>query len=331
MVTLNRPEAINALTLPMIRAVSGVLEDWSHDSAVEVVVLGGAGDRGFCAGGDIRVVYEGARARDGSAEVLWREEFELVARIARFPKPVVSIVDGITMGGGMGLGCHGPVRVATERSVLAMPEVSIGLAPDVAGTLLLARAPGHIGEHLALTADRVGAADAVYCGLVDCVVPSGSTGELVRRLLTEDLTAILDDLAIPPGEPPLAQEQAWIDQCYCAGTVEEVVSRLDAHVSDAARAAAARVRQMSPLATKVTLRAMQETRRADSIEEVLMQDYRVASRFLQAPDLVEGIRAVVVDKDRWPRWSPAALEDVTPEMVGRHFVSLGDHDLALTA
>ena len=281
------------------------------------------------AGGDIRVVYDSARAQDGSAEVLWREEYELIARIAQYPKPVVTIMDGITMGGGMGLGCHGPIRIATERSVLAMPEVSIGLAPDVAGTLLLARAPGHIGEHLALTASRMGAADAVYCGLVDHVVPSDSIGELARRLPAGASTAALAALAIPPGESRLAQEQAWIDECYGAGTVEEVICRLEAHEAPAAHAAAAQVRMMSPLSTKVTLRAMHETRRKEGIEDVLIQDFRVSNRFLQAPDLVEGIRAAVVDKDRRPRWSPAAVEQVTPAMVDRHFESLGEHDLRL--
>jgi enoyl-CoA hydratase len=328
-ITLNRPEAINALTLPMIRSMAGALVGWGQDPTIELVVIDGAGERGFCAGGDIRAVYESARASDGFAEILWREEYELDAYLARFPKPVISILDGITMGGGMGLGCHVPVRIATERSSLAMPEVKIGLAPDVAGTLLLARAPGHVGEHLALTGGRVGPADALYCNLVDHVIPSSRVGELVHRLEDEPLSDVLGDLELTPGESQLVRDRLWIDECYGAGTVDEIVGRLEAHDSHGARSAARQIRLTSPLASKVTLRAMHETRRSNSIEEVLVQDFRVTTRFLQVPDLVEGIRAAIVDKDRRPRWSPSSLEMVTSEMVDRHFAPLGDQDLRL--
>ncbi|MGH3663474.1 MAG: 3-hydroxyisobutyryl-CoA hydrolase, partial [Micromonosporaceae bacterium] len=289
-ITLNRPCAVNALTLEMIGALSRTLEEWRSDPTVELVVLDGAGGRGFCAGGDIRVVHDSARAADGAADTLWREEYQLDAAVARFPKPLISILDGITMGGGMGIGCHRPIRVVTERSTLAMPEVRIGMCPDVGGCLLLVQAPGHIGEHLALTAGSVGPDDAVYCGFADCIVPDVDVEELVRRFQSEHPAMVLDELSRPPGDAALARDAAWIDACYPAGSVTEILDRLASHPEPRAREAAEQIRRMPPLGLTVTLRALRQTRPDTPLEDVLARDLRVMTRFLDTPDLVEGIR-----------------------------------------
>lgn len=330
--TLDRPAAINALTLRMIRTLDRVLRRWLVDPTVEVVLLDGNGARGFCAGGDIRVVYDDARDRQGAAERLWRAEYILDALVGGYPKPIVSVLDGITMGGGVGIGCHGPHRIVTERSLLAMPEVSIGLAPDVGGLLLLARAPGRLGTHLALTAGRVGAADALLVGLADAVVPTDRLAQLVPLLERCDPADAIAALRTPPerlGPAPLAADQGWIDRCYAADEVTTILDRLRTQPDPGARAAAAAITRMPPLALCVTLRGLEQARRADALAPVLVQDFRVSCRFLDTPDLVSGIRAAVIDKSSTPTWSPAHLDAVSASMVDRHFASLGADDLVL--
>jgi enoyl-CoA hydratase len=339
-ITLNRPEAINALDLPLIRTVSAALRDWADDPEIALVFLDGAGDRGFCAGGDIRVVHESVHGDPDVAATLWREEYQLDALIARYPKPVVAVMDGITMGGGVGLGAHAALRLVTERTVLAMPEVAIGLAPDVGSALLLARAPGEAGTHLALTAGRIGAPDAIYCGLADLVVPASRLPALVTALgdprqpaTAAALRSLIAREAAPSdghhGE--LIDDRPWLDACYRAGTVEEILDALRRRPEPAAARAAAAIGSASPLALKVTLRALRAARSMTSVEECLIQDYRVSRRFMGQHDLSEGIRAAVIDKDRAPRWKPATLAEVTPGMVARFFAPLGPEDLSFAA
>lgn len=323
-ITLNRPQALNALTLSMLHHVGTTLRRWEDDPSVEVVVLDGAGDRGFCAGGDIRLVHDSARAGDRRAREFWAAEFALDAYVFHYPKTVVSLVDGITLGGGVGLACHRPVRVATERSQLAMPEVRIGFAPDVAGTWLLGRAPGRLGEHLALTGDRMDAADALACGLVDHVVPANSLPLLIERLQTRDVSSAVADLHRATGQSGLIAEREWLDLCYAADGVEEILARLHAARHPHAMAAAERITAAAPTAVKVTLRALRQARRLTTIEEVLVRDYRMMCRFLESSDLVTGIRATTIDKTGTPRWSPASLEDVDEAMVDRYFAPLPD-------
>lgn len=331
-IVLNRPRALNALNHAMVRRIDEALTAWEHDPSVETVVISGAGERGLCAGGDIRAIHDDARDGDGSASAaFWRDEYRLNARIARWPKPYVAVMDGIVMGGGVGLSAHGDVRVATERSRIAMPETGIGFVPDVGGTHLLARAPGELGTHLALTGARIGAADALLCGLADHLVPSAA------------LPRFLDDLAdLPVGEalarhaqspPPgeLAGRREWIDTCYAADTVEEIVRRLLAQGDPAAKETAETLLAKSPTSLKVTLAALRRARRLGSLERVLDQEYRVSCAALTTHDLVEGIRAQVVDKDRTPRWSPATLAEVTDSDVERFFTPLGPHELGLAA
>ncbi|MYU24870.1 enoyl-CoA hydratase/isomerase family protein [Streptomyces sp. SID8352] len=329
-VVLNRPGAINALTHAMVRRLDAVLTVWESDPAVEVVVLTGAGERGLCAGGDIRAIHGDARDGDGSATAaFWRDEYRLNARIARYPKPYVAVMDGIVMGGGVGVSAHGGVRIVTERSRVAMPETGIGFVPDVGGTHLLALAPGELGTHLALTGAAVGAADALLCGLADHHVPSASLGPLLDDLAGAPVPAALARHTQAPLPGVLARRRPWIDACYAADTVEEIVRRLRAHGDPEAGAAAETLLTRSPTALKVTLAALRRARRLGSLEPVLDQEYRVSLAALAMPDLIEGIRAQVIDKDRTPRWSPSTLEEVAEADVERFFRPLGPRELGL--
>ncbi|MFI1412331.1 enoyl-CoA hydratase/isomerase family protein [Streptomyces sp. NPDC020707] len=323
--TLNRPRAINALTHAMVRRVDEALTAWEHDSAVETVVVTGAGERGLCAGGDIRAIHDDARDGDGTASAaFWRDEYRLNARIARWSKPYVAVMDGIVMGGGVGISAHGGVRVVTERSRIAMPETGIGFVPDVGGTYLLSRAPGELGTRLALTGEAIGAGDALMCGLADHHVPSASLPGLLDDLAELPVRGALDRHARPAPEGELAGQREWTDSCFAAGTVEEIVRRLLHHGDPVAKETAELLLAKSPTALKVTLTAVRRARRLGSLERVLRQEYRVSCAALTTPDLVEGIRAQVIDKDRTPRWSPATLAEVTDGDVERFFEPLGE-------
>ncbi|MET8164414.1 enoyl-CoA hydratase/isomerase family protein [Streptomyces sp. NPDC005329] len=329
-ITLNRPRAINALNHTMVRRIDEALTVWERDPGVGTVVLSGAGERGLCAGGDIRAVHDDARDGDGTASAaFWRDEYHLNARIARYPKPYVALMDGIVMGGGVGVSAHGGVRVVTERSRVAMPETGIGFVPDVGGTHLLARAPGGLGTHLALTGAQIGAGDAVLCGLADHYVPSGSLRDFVDDLAELPVREALDRHVQPLPAGELAGHREWIDSCYAADGVEEIVRRLFAHGDPAAKEAAETLSAKSPTALKVTLVAVRRAARLGALERVLEQEYRISCAALTTPDLVEGIRAQVIDKDRDPRWSPATLAEVTAADVERFFTPLGERELGL--
>ncbi|MFE4547207.1 enoyl-CoA hydratase/isomerase family protein [Streptomyces sp. NPDC056785] len=329
--TLNRPRAINALTHTMVRHIDSALTAWEHDPAVRAVVVTGAGERGLCAGGDIRAIHDDARHGDGTASTaFWRDEYRLNARIARYPKPYVAVMDGIVMGGGVGVSAHGSVRITTERSRIAMPETGIGFVPDVGGTFLLARAPGELGTHLALTGNAVGAGDALLCGLADHYVPSGSLPRLLQDLAHAPVPEVLDRHVEAAPAGVLAEARHWIDACYSADTVEEIVARLQDHGDSAAKEAAETLLTRSPTALKVTLAAMRAARGAGSLEEVLDQEYRVSCAALTRPDFVEGVRAQLIDKDRDPRWSPATLAEVTDADVAGFLAPIGARELGLS-
>lgn len=328
-ITLNRPKALNALTHPMVLRIAEALAAWERDPAVRQVLVRGAGERGLCAGGDIRAIHDDAKAGTTASAEFWRDEYRLNARIARYPKPYVALMDGIVMGGGVGVSAHGAVRVVTERSRVAMPETGIGFVPDVGGTWLLGRAPGRLGTHLALTGAAVGAADALLCGLADHFVPAARLPELTAALAAAPAHEVLPPYAATPPPGELADQRPWIDHCYAAETVEEIVERLLADGDPAAKEAAETILAKSPTALKVTLAAVRRAAALGSLEEVLVQEFRVSCHALASPDLVEGIRAQVVDKDRTPRWSPSALADVPGADVERHFAPLPGGDLVL--
>ncbi|WP_405986762.1 enoyl-CoA hydratase/isomerase family protein [Streptomyces sp. NBC_00872] len=334
-ITLNRPRALNALTHPMVLRISEALAEWEDDESVTAVLLSGAGERGLCAGGDIRAVHEDVRAGGSASPAFWRDEYRLNARIARFPKPYVALMDGIVMGGGVGVSAHGGPRIVTERSSVAMPETAIGLVPDVGGTYLLSRAPGELGTHLALTGGAVGAADALLCGLADHFVPSERLAALRAALAgpavreAADVIRTVREYGTAAPEGRLAADREWIDTCYAAGTVEEIVERLLAAGLPAAKEAAETILTRSPTALKATLEAMRRARRLPTLERVLDQEYRTSCAALATPDLLEGIRAQVVDKDRRPRWSPRELAEVTEADVARFFTPPPGGDLGL--
>ncbi|MDT0327114.1 enoyl-CoA hydratase/isomerase family protein [Nocardiopsis lambiniae] len=331
-ITLNRPRAINSLDHDMVTALRAALTAWADDDAVVAVLIDGAGERGLCAGGDIRAISASAREGDRAAAAFWRDEYLLNARISRYPKPYVAFMDGVVMGGGVGVSAHGSVRIVTERSVVGMPETTIGFVPDVGGTYLLSRAPGESGTHLALTAGSADAGDAIALGLADHFVPADRLSDLAVALTgvvsaadVADAVGRFAETAPAPTLPGLR----WVDACYTADTAEEIVARLRDHGDPAAATAAATILAKSPTSVKTTLAALRRARGLPDLETVLEQEYRVSFATLSSPDLVEGIRAQVIDKDRNPKWVPDTLEGVTDEDVARHFLPAPDGPLGL--
>ena len=322
--TLDRARALNALDIGMIRAIRHSLDTWAVDSSVRAVVLDGAGDRGFCSGGDVRVLREHILAGNlASVASFFQEEYEVNALIAEYPKSVIAIADGVTMGGGIGLAGHAQVRVVTERSALAMPETAIGFTPDVGGSLLLARAPGHLGEYLALTGRSVNAVDAVSIGLADHIVDSTALTPLLLELesgigIGEALGGALAPSTLPKDD--LDEARGWIDLAFSAASVPEIYERLLASPEPEAGETAQILARLSPTSLAVTLESVRRARDIDNLREVLQQEYRLAMWFATTQDdLPEGIRAMLVDRDRAPRWNPPALASLPAEILSDAF------------
>jgi enoyl-CoA hydratase len=331
-IILNRPEAINALTHPMVTRMAAALDDWEQDDTVSTVLLTGAGERGLCAGGDIVAIHRDAVNHGTETERFWADEYRLNARIADYPKPYVVLMDGLVLGGGVGVSAHGSLRVVTEHTKVGMPETGIGFVPDVGGTHLLSRAPGELGTHLALTARTFAGADAIALGFADQFVDSSALPDLAKALAWEDAAEAVRSFArdyFPPAA--LAAERSWIDACYSFNTVEEIIGALGASEVPAAQAAAESILAKSPTALKLTLESLRRARSTETLEETLEQEFRVSLRCLAAPDLAEGIRAQVIGKDRRPRWSPDTLEAVSAADVSAYFSGLGARELRISA
>jgi enoyl-CoA hydratase len=326
-VTLNRPKAVNALTLGMVTAILEQLTAWADDDAVGTVLVRGAGDRGLCAGGDIVAIYRDMVEGTGQAPEFWTTEYRLNALISRYPKPYVAFMDGLVLGGGVGISAHGSVRIVTERTRTGMPETTIGFVPDVGGTLLLSRSPGESGTHAALTGAHLSGADALFLGLADHFVPSENLPALAEALEIATPDAAVGRFVQEPPASTLAAQREWIDAAYATDDAEEIVRRLRAAGGVAAEAAAT-IEAKSPTAVKLTLASLRRVRGL-SLPEALAQEYRVGLRSLEGPDFREGIRAQVVDKDRNPQWKPASLAEVTPADVERYFAPLGERELKL--
>ncbi|HEY8914658.1 enoyl-CoA hydratase/isomerase family protein [Lacisediminihabitans sp.] len=327
--TLNRPRAINALNHDMVRTLQRVLDEWAQDDDVETVLLTGSGERGLCAGGDIVSIYRDALDGGSESVQFWRDEYRLNLTIANYSKPYVAIMDGIVLGGGIGLSAHGRFRVVTERSSVGLPETSIGFTPDVGGTWLLSHAPGETGTHLALTAGSVGAADAIAIGLADHFVPADRLPELVEALERVDARSAIDEASAAPGASALLAGREWIDEAYSADDIEEILRRLLASPVPAAREAAATISSKSPTALAVTLASLRAARRLPDLKATLVQEFRASVHALRSHDLAEGIRAQVVDKDRTPHWQPAHLADVDRSAVAAYFTEPAEGDLLL--
>jgi enoyl-CoA hydratase len=323
-VTLNRPKAINSLNQGMVDELSAVLADWEQDAAVRAVVLSGAGERGLCAGGDVVAIYHSARADGLAARRFWYDEYLLNGQIGRFPKTYVSLMDGIVMGGGVGVGAHANTRVVTDTSKIAMPEVGIGFIPDVGGAYLLSRAPGSLGLHAALTGAPFSGADAIALGFADHFVPHDKLDTFSRAIVADGVERALAAHAVEPPPSNLAAQRDWIDHCYTGDTVADIVAALRGHDAGPANDAANLIATRSPIALAVTLEAVRRAAKLDKLEDVLTQDYRVSCASLRSHDLVEGIRAQLVDKDRNPQWSPASLEQVSAADVDAYFAPVDD-------
>src|SRR5262245_22511531 len=332
---MNRPKALNALTHAMVGRISEALLAWKDDPAVALVVLDGAGDRGLCAGGDVRSLYESRTEGSGYARAFWRDEYRLNALIGRYPKPYVAIQDGIVMGGGIGLSGHAWHRIVTERSQLAMPETGIGLIPDVGGTWLLARAPGEAGLYLGLTGESMAAADAIHARFADVLVPVARLPQLIERLCEANGGAIgtaIAEFAQAPGVSDLAQRAEDIGRRFAGETVEAIVASLERSSAEWAAKARAALAQKSPKSLKLTLAAVRGARRLPSLEDTLKVEYRLTVRLFEDGEFPEGVRALIVDKDRKPQWSPPHLAGVTPDLVSRYLAPLpGPEELTFEA
>ena len=334
LVTLNRPQALNALTHAMVLELSRALDAWADDPAVTRIVVTGAGERAFCAGGDIRHLYDlGKAGRHEEALRFWRDEYPLNVRIKRYPKPYVALIDGIVMGGGVGISLHGSHRVAGDRYQFAMPEVGIGFFPDVGATYALPRLPAETGTYLALSGDRVRGADALALGLATHAVPSAALPEVRDALVAgEPVDDALARFAHTPGGALLSGERETIDRCFTGPTVPEILERLDeaaAQGSEFARKTAATMRTKSPTSLAV---ALEQMRRGGSLdfEDAMRTEFRIVSRIIAGHDFYEGVRAAIIDKDGAPRWRPATLDAVDARVVEGHFADLGLAELELS-
>jgi enoyl-CoA hydratase len=333
-IRLNRPKAINAMTLEMSLAIDRALDQFEVDPAVALVLLEGAGERGLCVGGDIRGLYESSRAGGDLGKVFWRQEYVMNARIAKFPKPYVAFMDGLVMGGGVGLSAHGRHRVVTERTRLAMPEVGLGFFPDVGGTWLLSRSPGELGAYFGLTGQTMNGPDAIHARFADAVVPSGKLPAL-RDALTkvrlgatsEEIKTLIDGFATGETSGPVAALQPSIDVWFTHERMEDIVAALQRDGSELAQATLKTLGEKSPRGMVVALKLLRLARDSTSLEECLVREYRAALQVFASDDFREGVRAAVIDKDRNPRWSPSRIEDVTPEMVAPYFADIGADEL----
>ncbi len=327
-IILNRPRALNALTHNMVKLIHAALDEWADDDTVQTVLLTGSGDRALCAGGDIVSLYKDAKDGDGRASAaFWADEYRLNARIASYPKPYVAFMDGVVLGGGIGLSAHASHRIVTERSSLGLPETGIGFIPDVGGTWLLSRAPGELGTYLGLTAGSIGAADAIALGFADSYVPSDRLDQLARDLERTAADSAIAAVTESAPDSELLGMRDWIDTAFSAGTATEIVARLRTLDTDFARQTADRIVAKSPTAVEVTLESLRRVKELPDLEAALTQEFRVSLHALAMPDFAEGVRAQVIDKDRSPGWVPAELAEVTSASVESFFAPIPYGDL----
>ena len=324
LITLNRPKAINSLNQNMVDLLSTVLIRSERDDAVRAVVLTGAGERGLCAGGDLVPLYHSMRKDGVEARRFWRDEYLLNGQIGRFAKPYVAVMDGIVMGGGVGVSAHANTRVVTDTSKVAMPEVGIGFIPEVGQMYLLSRAPGALGMHAALTGAPFTGADAIALGFADHYVPHSELDVFTRTIVADGAESALAQHAIEPPPSELAAQREWIDECYAKDSVVDIVAALLGHDAGPANDAANLIATRSPIAVSVAFEGVRRAAEMQTLEDVLTQDYRMSSASSRSHDFVEGIRAQIIDKDRNPTWSPATLAEVSAADVDAYFAPVDD-------
>ena len=332
---LNRPKALNALTRDMCVTIKKQLDEWAMDDSVGAVIIEGEGDRSFCAGGDVLKVAQAAKDGDNEGRLFFRDEYRMNAAIFHFPKPYVALLDGITMGGGVGISIHGRYRVTTERTMFAMPETNLGLIPDVGGSYFLPRLPGKLGLYLALTGYRARAADCLYTNIATHYVPSEALTEMKARLVEAPLPmgpaevgVILDDFSAKREEQaPLAAIRQQIDTHFSHESVGAIIDSLMAGSNEWERETYKDLLTKSPTSLELSFEAH---RRGASLtlDQCLQMEYRIVNRILEMdPDFLEGVRAILIDKDRNPVWSPARLADIDHDAIAAHFDDLGEDEL----
>lgn len=322
-VTLNRPRAINALTTDMLSVIQGALTMLENGEA-DVMLIDGAGERGLCAGGDVTMNLR--FNRDQMAD-FWLQEHDIIRRISQAKAPIVTFQDGITMGGGVGLSAHAQFRIVTERTRMAMPETRIGFIPDVGGSLLFSQAPGRLGLHLALTAGDMSGPDAIACGFSDTYVESQHLAALKEQLLhgTGDIASTIEQFATSAPDSQVLAQRSWIDEAYVGDTVAEILNNLEARQEPEAAKAAGAIRQMSPNALEMARFAYHRAKQLDDLDQVLAMELAIGKEMFDTPDMQEGVRAHIVDKDRNPRWQPATLDGVDHEWIQRVGSALVNH------
>ena len=327
-IRLNRPRALHALNHEMCTEMLAMLDRWRDDSTVEVVMIDHAEGRGFCAGGDIRAIAESGAGDGSAARAFFHEEYRLNHRLFTYAKQTIAFMDGVTMGGGVGLALPCDYRVATENTKFAMPETAIGLFPDVGGGWYLSRLPGRMGQYLALTGHRLDGMECLALGLATHLLDSSEI-ESAKQHIGErpgQIASILDALAVPLGEAAILQHRDAIDRLFASDALEDILAALETDDSDFAQETLATLRTKSPQAMKVSLKLLLDGAAMPTFEDEMRQEYAVATRVVQRPDIVEGVRAVIVDKDHAPRWDPPTPEGVTDHMIDRIFAPLDAAD-----
>lgn len=332
-ITLNRPRALNSLNLDMLREMMVTLTKWETDDDVEFVLIEGAGEKAFCAGGDIRSVYlarlEGDR---GYKDAIFREEYQLNYYISKYPKPYISLINGICMGGGLGVSVHGSHRIVTDRAVMAMPETSIGYFPDIGASYFLNKCPGQIGQFMAITGEKITASDALYCGLATHYVHSDKIADLRQKLLgaksAKNACELIDSFNSPAPESELAQHQPLIDQIFTGNTVQDVLEKLYASTDQKAYEWVRNLRKKSPLSMAIAFTLLKRTK-GMSLKKCLPIEFRLSQHFVEHYDFFEGIRALLVDKDNEPKWQPNHISKVSTLEVRSYFKDLGLKELKL--
>jgi enoyl-CoA hydratase len=321
-ITFARPASLNALSHPMALAIEAALDTWRDDPNVALVVIDAQGERAFCAGGDIAAMYHAGKAGEyASARAFWRDEYRMNAKIAEYPKPIVAFMQGFVMGGGVGVGGHASHRIVGETTQVAMPESGIGLIPDVGGSLLLARAPGALGEYLGITGARMGAADAIYAGFADYYLPESDWEALKSALIAHGVTSLIT--GVPAPRAPLAELRSQIDAAFSAKDLPAIVAALAVQGGDFAEQTLKVIARNSPLSMAATLELVRRARAANTIRAALTEEYRFTWRASEHGDFLEGVRAQIIDKDRQPRWRHATLTDLPKAAVTSMLEPLG--------